>query len=309
MSSGIDGAVREQALQWLLGPDQLTGIISLPPEPARAGTLGVLIVVGGPQYRIGSHRQFTLLARALARAGVPTLRFDVRGMGDSAGDARSFDALDDDIASAIQALRRSQPQLEGVVLWGLCDAASACLLYLQRRRDAKIAGLCLLNPWVRSAQSQARTRVKHYYLQRLRDRAFWAKLLSGKVAAGALLELASALRLSRSSGSTSAPGPASFQDRMLAALQAFEGPTLLILSGEDYTAKEFLEYAAQRPAWQAQLARPELSRVDVPGADHTFSNDASHLLAEQALLTWLGTLRPEGQAQPAQHPLSAMEGT
>ena len=32
---------------------------------------GVLVVVGGPQYRVGSHRQFVLLARDLAAAGVP----------------------------------------------------------------------------------------------------------------------------------------------------------------------------------------------------------------------------------------------
>ena len=31
------------------------------------------MVVGGPQTRVGSHRQFVLLARALARGGVPDL--------------------------------------------------------------------------------------------------------------------------------------------------------------------------------------------------------------------------------------------
>ncbi|HBZ05431.1 MAG TPA: hydrolase 1, exosortase A system-associated, partial [Massilia sp.] len=44
----------------------LYGIVSLPAAPHPRG---VLIVVGGPQYRAGSHRQFTLLARDLAAAG------------------------------------------------------------------------------------------------------------------------------------------------------------------------------------------------------------------------------------------------
>ncbi|MEO6566032.1 MAG: alpha/beta fold hydrolase, partial [Casimicrobiaceae bacterium] len=81
-----------------------------------------MIVVGGPQYRVGSHRQFALLARALARVGIPALRFDYRGMGDSEGDRRSFDEIDADIAAAIDTLCR-EAHLARVVLWGLCDGA------------------------------------------------------------------------------------------------------------------------------------------------------------------------------------------
>ena len=48
-------------------------------------------MVGGPQYRVGSHRQFTLMARAFAAAGYPVLRFDYRGIGDSEGESRGFE--------------------------------------------------------------------------------------------------------------------------------------------------------------------------------------------------------------------------
>jgi len=60
----------------------------------------VLIIVGGPQYRVGSHRQFVLLARHLAAQGIPVMRFDVRGMGDSKGKPRNFGQLDDDLRAA-----------------------------------------------------------------------------------------------------------------------------------------------------------------------------------------------------------------
>ena len=69
---------------------RLVGIAALPARPAATG---VLIIVGGPQYRAGSHRQFTLLARHLADAGYPTMRFDYRGMGDSAGRMLAFIGL------------------------------------------------------------------------------------------------------------------------------------------------------------------------------------------------------------------------
>ena len=162
---------------------------------------GVLLIVGGPQYRVGSHRQFTLLGRALAGAGVPCLRLDYRGMGDAQGDQRDFEAVDADIAAAIDAWQREQPALKRVVLWGLCDAASAALLYVHRRRDPRVAGLCLANPWVRTATSLARAQVKHYYLDRLRQPAFWRKLLSGRVGLGAVRELLGKLAQSRAPAS------------------------------------------------------------------------------------------------------------
>jgi hypothetical protein len=44
-----------------------------------------------------------------------------------------------------------------------------------------IAGLVLLNPWVRSEVSLAQTHIKHYYGQRLLQGEFWRKLLSGRM--------------------------------------------------------------------------------------------------------------------------------
>src|SRR3546814_10054701 len=103
---------------------ELVGILH---RPAAAARRGVLIVGGGPKYRAGSHRQFLLIARRLAEQGYPVLRFDHRGIGDSDGPYLGFEALDADIAAAIDAFVAHCPQVEEVVLWGLCDAASAIL--------------------------------------------------------------------------------------------------------------------------------------------------------------------------------------
>ena len=87
---------------------RMVGILSLPAAP---GPRGVLIVTGGPQYRVGSHRQFVLLARALAARGVPVLRFDLRGMGDSEGSARDYRAAAPDIAGALAQFFDAVPAL------------------------------------------------------------------------------------------------------------------------------------------------------------------------------------------------------
>src|SRR5690349_14351227 len=91
----------ERAVFFQCQGEQLVGILSGAEQPA---TRGVLILVGGPQYRAGSHRQFTLLARHLAEHGVPSLRFDYRGMGDSGGEVRSFEDVSPDIRCAIDRL-------------------------------------------------------------------------------------------------------------------------------------------------------------------------------------------------------------
>ena len=203
---------------------------------------------------------------------------------------RNFENVDDDIAAAIDAFVARYPQVTSVVLWGLCDAASASLLYWDARRDERVAGLCLLNPWVRSDASLAKTHMKHYYGQRLLQREFWEKLLTGKTEfTVALRGLVSNWRMAR--GATDANHSAIeaevFQSRMARALRDFKGRVMLILSGNDYTAKEFSEYTAADPSWSDVFNNPSLARMTVPDADHTFSTAAWRAEVAKGTLNWL----------------------
>lgn len=279
----------EDAITFLCRGDTLVGILAMPREAARTG---VVVIVGGPQYRAGSHRQFVLLSRALAQAGYAVLRFDYRGMGDSEGLPRDFQSVSPDIAAAIDALQRHAPSVRQVALWGLCDGASAALLYCHDTRDSRVKALCLLNPWVRSQASLARTHVKHYYAQRLMQKEFWAKLFRGQVALQALSGLAQNIRAvtagAHSSGAASSGvstgTQAPFQHRMAAAWNSFPGHFLLLLSGEDYTAKEFLDYASRDAYWKDAFRHPRLMRHELAGADHTFSDAVSRARVEDLTL-------------------------
>lgn len=266
--------------------DTLMGILAKPEMPAETG---VVVIVGGPQYRVGSHRQFVLLSRVLAAAGYAVLRFDYRGMGDSESSQRDFEAVSTDIAAAIDALQQRLPAVRQVALWGLCDGASAALLYCHETQDPRVTGLCLLNPWVRSEASLARTQVKHYYTHRLMQKEFWTKLLHGGVALKALPGLVRNIRVAftgeRDSVETASQQP--FQHRMAAAWNAFSGNMFLLLSGDDYTAKEFLEYTSKDAAWKNALTHPRLIRHDLPAADHTFSSAVSRTKAEDLTLSWV----------------------
>lgn len=284
--------MRETALVFPCAGQELLGVVSVPATPPRHG---VLIVVGGPQYRIGSHRMFVRLARHLAEQGVAAMRFDARGMGDSSGPRQYFEEFDADIGAALDALFGEVPTLRSAAIWGLCGGATAALLYVQGTRDRRVRGLALVNPWVRTDMTQAVTQVKHYYLQRLLQGGFWRKLLRGGVALRSLTELWRALRLTlRARAAQRATGAAKAReadtdlgDRMARAWAGFAGGgghTLLILSERDYTAKEFLETAHRHPVWQANFAHALSRRVQLPDADHTFPQPEAHALVESATL-------------------------
>ncbi|MDL1859457.1 hydrolase 1, exosortase A system-associated [Betaproteobacteria bacterium PRO7] len=265
--------------------ERMLGILT-EPSPGAASGLGVLIVVGGPQYRVGSHRQFVLLARRLAAAGHVCLRFDYRGMGDSDGAARTFEDVADDVRAALDFLS-ARPAVRTVVLWGLCDAASAALMFCAN--DPRVRGLLLINPWVRSEATLARTHLKHYYLQRLFERDFWSRLLRGRLQWRASLGgLASSLRHATRRGDSNANLP--FQRRMADGWRRFRGPILLVLSGRDLTAREFLEYAAADAHWRGLLVQPNVHRVDLGDADHTFSTAQWRAWLEDRTLNWLSTV-------------------
>lgn len=275
--------VRERALAFGCEGQQLVGVLS---EPAAAVDVAVVIIVGGPQYRVGSHRQFVFLARALAAWGAAALRFDTRGMGDSTGPMQSFECSAPEIAGAIDTLLATCSKARRVVLWGLCDAASAALLYWNSTKDARVAGMVLVNPWVRSPVTHARTQLRHYYRERLVQRQFWAKLARFDVdllgAARSIVRNAATAR-----GPSRMPQPPEFQVRMAEGLRTFEGPVLMLLSGRDLTAQEFRDHAAADPHWRGLLDRANVTRCDFPEADHTFSAARDRADAESRTLQWL----------------------
>ena len=264
---------------------RLTGILHSPQPPSDTA---VVIVVGGPQYRVGSHRQFVLMARRIAAAGFPVLRFDYRGMGDAEGEIRTFVDVDEDIRAAVDCIIAETPGVKKVALLGLCDAASANLMY--SLSDNRIVGLILLNPWVRTAAGQARTYLRHYYLRRFLQRSFWQKVFSGKWRMSESLSgLGDSVRdatMTRNESSDDAAS-ADFLGRMLRGFTRFQGKILILISGRDLTAQEFLDLCASDRRWKKAIARSVVSRESFPDADHTMSTRRDLDAASNACVTWL----------------------
>ncbi|WP_334188583.1 hydrolase 1, exosortase A system-associated [Noviherbaspirillum sp.] len=267
----------ERAVRFECEGKCLYGILSV---PVQAASRGVLIVVGGPQYRAGSHRQFTLLARQLASQGVPVMRFDYRGMGDSDGEIRTFESIDADMRQAVDRFFNEVPALDELVIWGLCDAASASIFYAHT--DARVTGLVLLNPWVRTDEGMAKAYLKHYYLTRLLNRDMWLKIVRGQFgyreAASSLIGMIRKSVVPQGSNNVQPSGASRefsgvdpLPERMRAGLALFRGKVLIILSGNDLTAKEFEDVVNASRKWQKLLRGSNYQRRDLPEANHTFA--------------------------------------
>lgn len=295
VAAGHGAPTPERLVSFDCGQDRLVGCLHTTGDAApRRGV--VIVVAGGPQYRVGAHRQFVNLARRLAAQGQPVLRFDLRGMGDSSGEYQGFQHSAADIRAAVDTLMQLQPTLQDVLLIGECESASGILFYAWQ--DTRVGGAVLVNPWVRSAEGQAQVIVKRYYLDRLRSGDFWRKLLSGRWAAGeSLRSLRQVLRdylrgrrqfrqatlVAAGDDMSALPLPV----KTATGLSRFKGRVLLLMSGHDYIAREFDEVTAASAAWAGLLQSPRLVRRDIAAADHTFSrrewkDEAASTIAEWA---------------------------
>lgn len=243
------------------------------------GVTGVVIVTGGVQTRVGSHRGFVELADRLAAAGYPVLRFDRRGVGDSDGADPGFRDSAPDIAAAAAALRAAFPHVRHVVGWGLCDGAAALALH---GGDLGLDGLILANPWTQDSDGPVdlppRAAIVARYRERLTSPSEWRRLLlKGLDVKAALRGL---WRLARQE-------PAPMLARALAdGLGRFRKPVLILLADRDATAQAFAALW-RGPTFRTLRNRPDIELNSIAGATHTFARaEDMQRLADQCL-AWL----------------------
>lgn len=266
---------RERPVVFSCHGSQLLGMVHDPGVDASTGML--IIVAGGPQFRVGAHRQFVVLSRAMADAGLPVLRFDHRGTGDSDGEYRGFLDMGDDIQAALDQFFIEFPALQRVVIWGECESASAAAFYACD--DERVEGIFMVNPWIRTESGQAQTYLKHYYWHRLRDPDFWRKVKSGDFSllrsVKGWLGLVSDVRRGRKEAAQAQTqedlSVLPLPERLTRSLMRFNGRIYILTSGKDYIAQEFKDFIASSELWRGSDLNQRIIFSDMTDADHTFS--------------------------------------
>lgn len=124
----------------LFGPDEgLFGLLSQP-QSARSDA-ACLVLNTGVNHRIGPHRINVKTARRLASAGIPTLRFDLSGIGDSVA-AQSRHAFRAQAVEDMKAAMDYLAERHGIrrfLVFGICSGAeNAMALALA---DPRVTGM------------------------------------------------------------------------------------------------------------------------------------------------------------------------
>jgi len=152
----------------------LVGTVCLPDDGARPA-VGLVLFNAGMVHRVGPHRLNVRLARHLAAGGIPSIRFDLSGQGDSArpaGNAPFEQQAVSDLRVAMDALAEAAG-VARFALFGFCSGGVHG--YAAAQADARVAGLLMYDTYMfRTVRSKV-----NRYLLRIRQRGFFPAVLGG----------------------------------------------------------------------------------------------------------------------------------
>lgn len=275
MRSGA-ARISETAFEFECDGQMLAGVLATPlaSDPSAAPITAVLLNAGAVR-RIGPNRMWVETARRWAALGVPTLRLDAIGLGDSDGDERRYHRAsefyrDDHLVPLIKAL----DELEGrglpgrFLLAGLCSSAYWSLG--AALADDRVRALILVNLWsfvwseeLAAARDARRARAL------LRSGA-WRDVARIAMEEGRIPRMmrTKVRQLSRNGprGSDVLERIAVETDAILSRLRDADVQTLLLLSGDEMLAEDL-----EADGRFDQLRRwPNLWYERIPIDDHIF---------------------------------------
>jgi pimeloyl-ACP methyl ester carboxylesterase len=283
----------ERACQFGKG-ESLFGILSIPTKASTSNHPTVVILNTGIAHRVGHHRMYVSLARALAAQGYQVLRFDFSGIGDSRPSESGAPLLESnliDIRAALDWLE-THFNTRRFVLVGLCSGADYAVMY--SHTDQRVVGLALLDPYVLKTPRY----ILDYVLFRvakprsiLRFRPSKSRLFHALI--GSLLlskrEMGSLRHISFHGRNARATLEAIYTKNVAAGMQI-----LVLCTGIDVAPKNTYE-AQFADSFKNVDFKDQLQARFLRDCDHLFSSPSSRDLLNDLTLTWIaGASFPTG---------------
>ena len=255
---------------WFGATKSLSGILTEPDGPATGPA--VLLLNAGLLHRVGPHRLNVVLARRFAAAGLPSLRFDNSGLGESEPRRDELTLEQSMLAEGIEAMNflAGAGVAERFVPMGLCAGAEQS----QRlaHEDPRVVGAVLIDGYA--------YRTPGYYLREyghhLASARSWSRLLASPLK---LRKFLLGRRAVAPGPAPSNPGGVDFvrefppRDVCLAQLQkvlARAVDLFLIFTGGGMS--EFYNSPRQfHETFPALRGHPRIRLDFMPLADHTFT--------------------------------------
>ena len=277
----VDGVrVREAPFTVAHEVGTLFGVLAEPVDGPRPPLTAIFLNAGAVR-RIGPNRLWVEAARQAAAAGLPTLRVDLEGIGDSDGDAGRYrdvaqfyrDQLDEYIVAFLDALEE-RGYGDRFVLAGLC--AGGFWAFNGADRDERAVAALMVNPGALEWHPELVKDRNAAKLNRLRRVAWWRRILRGQVKRKNVVAVARATASKGGHAAASLParlvarrrGPASAGvsvERILDRLRDRDVRVVMAFSDEEPVRAEL-----ERDGVLARLDRwPNMAVEALPARDHT----------------------------------------
>jgi pimeloyl-ACP methyl ester carboxylesterase len=260
---------------------------------------GIVLVNSGVIHRSGPNRLYVSIARQLAAAGYPVLRFDLSAIGDSSprNDALSFEKSAISETSAAMAALGARSGATGFILCGICSGAD--ISFLTTRDNPAAIGAVLINgrglhgvtddsgddlEAAADAALGADASTRYLLKSALFNPHSWRKLLSGRVNYLELMRLVGGKLLRpvapREALPDTAPALHAAFDQVLG-----RGTAVLMVYSEGDLALDYMKLMFGKDM-KKYAAHTNFSEVRLAGADHTFTPRDSRDALIAALRSW-----------------------
>ncbi len=290
-------------------PASVFGILSEPAAEVSSSGLCLLFLNPGSVRHIGPNRMWVEAARRWAARGVPSLRMDFGGIGESDGKPLRDIAglyepeLLDDIEAAM-ASARSRLGVRRFVVIGLCSGAFWA--FHAAIRNPEVRGAILLNPpfffWDPEVD---RRRILRRTVNWFTDSKTWGRLARGKITPQRIRQagqiLVETLRDRRAPGDRPSQIPAEAMARSLAAIESNQCRlTLVFTEGEPLLLE--MEEEGQLPPED----RSRIRCIRIANCGHTFrplwAQQLVHELIDREFDAVLREISPVLQGHSANFP-------